>query len=428
MMIATDQDAMQERYKHHRFPLRSRTTLFMASCIYTVLVVVITFQTRRKNFSMVDDPATITGGNNTCSLNCVSVVSPLLLLSKTIVVRRAYFDMRKRDGHENAVVFVLEIERSVTSKIFTGCRIGTTESFKTHFRYPKQYFAPMKCKPITKRIALVDCYDVHVAKDRDPAYLIIENFKIGSAIIKRGEVESQQNVVVPYSARDHSPTVVTCVATVRYGPIPPSKDGMLSQWLKYQKTIGVDHVHMIAEDTFVSAGGVDDPYIQDAVKENYLSIDFWPRWFNETEMYHSSQHLAYNDCVYRFMGTYDYIVFADSDDFFVPVKTSKSIKTYLKKWCSGKRGSCRFEWHQFYPDCGWSPKSVGADGNLTATVHYPKTMKLKDTKSAYQQLSLVDVGAHHAMVSIPGYRENRVPSNEAYFAHLRKGQTPRGGC
>ena len=43
---------------------------------------------------------------------------------------------------------------------------------------------------------------------------------------------------------------------------------------------------------FVIAGGMGNTYyIQDAVKEIYLSIDFWPRWSNETEMYHSSQQL-----------------------------------------------------------------------------------------------------------------------------------------
>ena len=156
-------------------------------------------------------------------------------------------------------------------------------------------------------------------KDGDPAFLIVKPFENGPSAVKEVEVESLRSLVVPQSRRDLSlsrPSVVTCVSTVRMGEIPPSADGMLYQWLRYQKTIGVDHVHMIAEDTVATNGDLEHEIIRNALKENYLSIDFWPRWFNETELYHSSQHLASNDCVYRFLGVYDYIIIADSDDFF----------------------------------------------------------------------------------------------------------------
>ena len=36
---------------------------------------------------------------------------------------------------------------------------------------------------------------------------------------------------------------------------------------------------MIAEDTFVSAGGFEQGFIQEAVKEGYVTVDFWPSWF-----------------------------------------------------------------------------------------------------------------------------------------------------
>ena len=216
---------------------------------------------------------------------------------------------------------------------------------------------------------------------------------------------------------------MACLSTVRNSQIPPSEDGMLYQWLRYQKTIGVDHVHMIAEDTFVTTGGFDHPIIQDALKEEFLSIDFWPRWFNTTEIFYSSQHLASTDCVYRFQGVYDYIIIADSDDFFVPQGNSKSIKVYLKRWCSGKRASCNFQWHQLYPDCGWSSESVGPDGNLTATVH---SQKRRNPKSAHQIRAL---GRHTAMSLLPGYLYySSVPFKLAYFAHVRRGYLPSEGC
>ena len=251
-------------------------------------------------------------------------------LSKLLVVRRAYFDKRKRNDHKNAVVFMLEMARSLVGQnIFTGCRVGSVESSSVHFRKSNQYQWAINVKHTTKNVAFVDCFDVNGVEDGDAAYIKLSHYKLK---VKNVEVKSQRNVIVPQSRKYMTPSypsLVACVATVRMGEIPPSEDGMLYQWLLYQKTIGVDHVHMIAEDTFVTSGGFEHPIVQDALKENFLSIDFWPRWFNTTEIYHSSQHLAYTDCLYRFQGVYDYGVFSDLDDFFVPRGKSKSMKAYL---------------------------------------------------------------------------------------------------
>ena len=80
--------------------------------------------------------------------------------------------------------------------------------------------------------------------------------------------------------------------------------------------------------------------------EGYLSNDFWPKWlsFEEVKGVNNSQMLAYQDCLNCFRGVYDYAVYADSDDFFVPVKKNTSIMYYLKRWCSGKTSTCKFRW------------------------------------------------------------------------------------
>ena len=354
-------------------------------------------------------------------------------LSKSLVVRRAYFDHRKRQGHDNAVVFMLDMKRSLRSNMFVGCRVGQINSSKIRFRHSIAYKWAIYNIHVTQNVAFVDCFDISGVNDGDSAFLTISQYNFETSEVESQlEVRSQRNLIVPRSRKDlkHShPSVMACLSTVRNGQVPPSEDGVLYHWLHYQKAIGVDHVHMIAEDTFVTTGGFDHPIIRDALKEKFLSIDFWPRWFNTTEIFYSSQHLASTDCVYRFQGVYDYIIIADSDDFFVPRGKSKFIKPYLKKWCSGKRASCNFQWYQLYPDCGWSPESVGPDGNLTATVHSQKMNKIKNTKSAHQICALEEVGRHTAMSFLPGYQHRSlVPFKEAYFAHVRKGKIPPNGC
>ena len=365
----------------------------------------------------------IPGGITDRTLN--EIAAPLEVLSKTLVVRRAYYDSRKRKGHKSSVVFVLEKKRSVSSSVFKGCQVGSTYSSKVHYRRSMQYEWAIANKHVTKDVGFVDCFDIDGVSDGDSAFLRISQLQVGSVKLKEFNIKSQQNLIVPQSRMSLSHhSVVTCIATVRMGEISPSEDGMLYQWLRYQKAIGVDHVHMIAEDTFVTNGDLDHPIVENALKENFLSIDFWPRWFNETEVYHSSQHLAYNDCLYRFQGVYDYVLFSDSDDFFVPCGESKSIKTYLKRWCVGKTASCNFHWRQFYPDCGWSPKSVGPDGNVTATLTSKKFKRINNYKSAHQIQGVVDVGIHIALSLMPGYKQTKVPSKEAYIAHLRKHNIP----
>ena len=137
--------------------------------------------------------------------------SRLSILSKHLVVRRAYFDRRQRDGHSNAVVFLLEAERSVNATSFSGCQVGSVVSTEFEFRIPKQYDWAIENYHVTKNVALIDCYDIHNVKDGDPAFL-----KLTDSAVEQ-EVQSRQNLVVPQpiaNLNQSLPTVVTCTATL----------------------------------------------------------------------------------------------------------------------------------------------------------------------------------------------------------------------
>ena len=354
--------------------------------------------------------------------NC-SAALPTVSLSKELVIRRVYFDPRKRDGHSNAAVFLFETRRRVKSNSFSGCRVGTYTSNKFRFRAPGNYAWVQRNKGATAQLAMLDCYDIPQPRSGDSASLFYTSSTSGLEV----EVLSLKPLVVPEGRKHSTATVVVCLANVHMGQRSPAEYGMIYHWLRYQKTIGVDHVHMIVEDNFVRAGGFHEAYSQQALREGFLSIDFWSNWLNKTEIYRS-QMLAYEDCLYHFQGVYDYVMYCDCDDFFVPLKDNKSIKHYLQTWCGGNTGTCQFKWRQLYPDCGWDPASVGSDGNLTATMLYKKSTARSEAKSAHQLKALVDAGVHTAMKLLPGYVKKSVPSSAAYFAHLRKGSHPQGGC
>ena len=103
--------------------------------------------------------------------------SGLEVLSKALVVRRCYLDRRRRDCHRNAVVFFVEMKRSLQSNIFTGCRVGSKVSSKVHFRRSKAYKWAIDTKHVTKDLAFVDCFDIAGIKDGDSAFL--KNFTCG---------------------------------------------------------------------------------------------------------------------------------------------------------------------------------------------------------------------------------------------------------
>jgi len=67
-------------------------------------------------------------------------VTPALVLSKELVVRRVVFDPRRRDGYPNATVFIMEAKgMTLSEKHFTGCQVGHFLSDRCHFRKPLNY-------------------------------------------------------------------------------------------------------------------------------------------------------------------------------------------------------------------------------------------------------------------------------------------------
>ena len=401
----------------------SRYVVVYLSCAMCAIMLFFTFQSPSLHCAKL----ALVVIRNTSEVCCShDSTAPAQVLSKELVIRRVYFDPRWRDGYCNSTVFLVEAKgTTLNSQQFSGCQVGPHFVDKFRFRIPASYSWVRKYKHATSTLALIDCYNIPDVAYGDSASLYYTTFS-GVKV----EIQAQKPLFIPEPRAALTPSTVravVCVGMIRAGAQSPSEHGMLYHWLLYQKVIGVDHVHMIVEENFVRAGGLDNEVIQQALVEGYLSTDYWPNWLNLTEVY-NSQKLAYQDCLYRFQGVYDYIIYADSDDFFVPVKKNKSIKHYLLRWCSGSAGTCRFVWRQFFPDCGWDPNSIGADGNFTAAMTYKRIMQRSQFKCGHQLKALLDAGTHAANSLMGGYYQAYVPKDEAYFAHLRFGWPPKGGC
>ena len=81
----------------------------------------------------------------------------------------------------------------------------------------------------------------------------------------------------------------------------------------------MSHVHVIAETSFVLEGGLREAFFADSVRNGFISVDVWqPLLVSGVQIHYHSQLLAYHDCIYRFASQYEYMLFADQDDFFYP--------------------------------------------------------------------------------------------------------------
>ena len=147
------------------------------------------------------------------------------VLSKRILIRSAYFDRRHVNGRNNSVVFFLEMERALKHDDFIGCRIGNVVSNNVHLHYPKQYQSwAIEKKHVTKNIGIVYCSvdSNNIIKEGDMVYLSVymkdENITV--------EVRSKRNLAFPSHWNNRNltrPTVVSCIAPVYVGKVPPSQ-------------------------------------------------------------------------------------------------------------------------------------------------------------------------------------------------------------
>lgn len=343
-----------------------------------------------------------------------------------ITVRSVFLDTRLRNlGHKNASVFLIEARKDIhQNNLIIGCRVGkhVTADFKA--RQPRQIRGIHRT---THTLLLIDCFDLP-GENGSKAFIIYKPSNDSVAV----STESERPLHIP---APHIPprsgqnfTVVACLA-VLYGPHPH----FISEWLRYQRTIGIDHIHITAEDSFEKAGGFKNPYLKQGMDEGFVSVEVWTRWLNTHQLSYHSQLLAYEDCIYRLSGTYDYLIMVDTDDFFVPrVPGEPTIQYYVSGWCHNS-GTCLLSWIRYYPDCGIG--KADENGNVTAKlssyVSFPNLssdLGNERTKALHRPITVIDVGIHRAYQSLKGTKASRMPKTKAYIAHIRTDRLPHGSA
>lgn len=345
-----------------------------------------------------------------------SVSSPYLTL------RSVYHDPRRRYNYNGAYVFMIEVAKPLLNgHLIVGCGVGghTSSTFKVHPLNINGWVGKyLDERPgITHTMATIDCFNLPSKIANGSSATIRYRTTRGGAVL---DVTSERPLALSHATAKRPHKIAACLA-VAYGRPP-----FLDNWLRYQKSIGVSHVHVIAEPSFVSEGGLRETFVADSVRNGFVSVDIWePHLASGVHIHYHSQLLAYHDCIYRFSPLSEYMYFSDQDDFFVPLAPNAlSLEYYVDRWCH--RGSCAFDWVEMYPECGMHI-SERPDGNLTALLLSPRQKTTPFKKCVHRLSAAVEVGIHDARELVPGFEAVEVPAREGYVAHLRKYRLPPDG-
>ena len=353
---------------------------------------------------------------------------PSTPLSKDVIIYGAYFDERARNGHSNVTVFLISVNRTIFDrKWITQCGVGSATSNNFEIRFVQETHLMHNWLGNRKfpfeQVAL-DCYDLPVVNG-SRAFVAYQSGK--NVITDEFVSESLTPLMIPapriQPSGEHNLSVLTCTKAHNRGV------SWLPEFIRYQKTLGVDHVHLAIIDTFIQDGGfrdylLSDEFTRTAIQEGYLSITVWHEWYDDNEFYVHGTIFQFLDCMYRFRGTYDYVFPLDSDDFFNPSIPGKTkLKEYITDYCSTEPFiSCAFKWLIYYPGvCGMLEK-VGEDGNVTKYLKPHNAKEQLKFKSLHSMKAIVDFSFHDATCKrclLPGYSVRRIEPEIAYAAHNR---------
>ena len=352
--------------------------------------------------------------------------------TEDMIVRAVFLDDRPGYGDQSVAVFLVEMRKSIIEMNLTvECTVGeyTTDNF-TILQLSLNTWLHRDRSYLTHDFVLLECYDLPPVENSTVAF-ITYNTSVSTqndlcnihtkSVLSERPLHTSTPYKPPTDGRKYNFTIAVCLAVVY--DTPP----WLNEWLQYQKAIGIDHIHMIADDTFEKAGGFKNEYLQQVIQEGFLSTDIWHAWLNKSQVWYHSQGLAYQDCVYRFRYQYDYMFMLDTDDFFVPaVSGEPKLPYYIQKYKCYK-GTYTFRWMDFYPDCGMN-SDIPEDGNITKQL-VSNQYREHSRKSLHYLRNTLDVNVHTRGRMLHFYIYTKyIPKEVAYVAHMRKGMKPKHGC
>lgn len=338
-----------------------------------------------------------------------------------VLPRRAYYDTRKEYGKPRNVVIILAEVHDEAVNTILACELNGHHSHSVKASNEDLSWVRLHKPGHTHCLVIVQCIGL-------PQESII-NGSYAKLLYKREEdnyysrVESEEKLILPSSMNVRSTPSrgkgSTVVCTTLYG-LPKWFD----EWLKYQKTIGVDMVHLNVHSSFYEKAEQTYPFFKQSLHTGFIRVEVW-RDIVGKRIFYYSQIVKYQDCAFRYMGMFEYGLFYDYDDFFNPLLSDhKDIHYYLNiLFIDSKIGTVRLPWKQM--ECGLTPEKVSKlqDGNLTRALSGSRSSWRDVDKCVHRLNAILFVSIHKMQSFLPHYRTIRLPGDTdfVYVAHVRQG-------
>ena len=338
-----------------------------------------------------------------------------------VLPRAAFFDRRKRGKFKNATVILAHVKKAaIEQNLIIACKVDghQTNSFKIqvmkmngwiHANHPE----------CTHDNVLILCYDTP-GRIGSRVSLVYTNPDNESQHL---ETESEHPLYVPHNNNNNQniersrSTVMVCTTVYNTPPY-------FSEWLHYQRALGVDMVYINAQQSFLESKEFNDTFFQGLLADGFVQLKVWQEYLNTREVFYHSQLLYYQNCLYRFQGIHDYAVMVDTDDFVI-VRSNTTLQHCLDNLFVKNWGSTRLRWVRYYePRCGlnFTGRIVTShdDGNLTQYMNFSSASREKNFKSIHKLSTTLEVEVHEVGELLPGYRWTIAPDNIIYAAHIKK--------
>ncbi|XP_064403330.1 beta-1,4-galactosyltransferase galt-1-like [Halichondria panicea] len=328
----------------------------------------------------------------------------------SMVIRSAYIDTRARNGRKHPVL-VIFAETSMEIRkhgLIEGCGADSInakafEISTLYFPWINQHYPKL-----THEEVMIDCYDLEVHENSTAfvRYRPLPNSKEA--------ITGTIDITYPARRDDYKDKVVVC--TNCFGKPP-----WLSEWLKYQKTIGVDLVQLYVEEQFMS-DNENLKIVESYIQEGFLKVENRKTYFDTSQINYHSQLLNYHDCLYRYREVFEFAFFLDTDDFFIPRFPNKTnVHDYVNQFFTeDNQVSAEFVWLKYFPDCGLTqPLSNLKDGNITRLLKVKEFWTASEKKFVCRPTLTTSVGIHSTAGILEGTTIVHPPGNVAYIAHVR---------
>ena len=331
-----------------------------------------------------------------------------------VVPRRVYFDNRLHQGKPRNSILILAEVHDYAVKTIVACELNGFYSNSISITKEDTAWVRKKKPGHTHCVVVVECRGLPLESVVNGTFAKLIYKKSGeefySCVATEKPLFLRTSIFTPVRGKS---SVVVC--TTMYGHPP-----MFNYWLMYQQTLGLDGVHINADSTFSYNSTTLYPFLKESLNNGFVQIETWNNIVGNHRMYYYGQMTKYQDCIFRHMNVFEYVLLYDYDDYFNPVIPQKNIHFYMNEFFSkSNTGTVLMPWRQM--NCRPTEEKCKTliDGNLTSILSGYSITKRPEAKCAHRLNAVMFVSIHSSKKRLPGYTSIRSSDKLAYVAHNR---------